>query len=154
MKKRWITGLLAAISSGTVAFAADGADRCAGARDLKLVNGKIVTMDKRNTVVSEVTIQNGNIEAVGKSGKGQLNPCTKIVNLRGRTAIPGIIDNHNHIVLLGMRPGHDIRLETAASIADVQAMIRARVKTVPAGAFITALGDWNIKQFAEKRLPT
>jgi predicted amidohydrolase YtcJ len=33
-------------------------------------------------------------------------------------------------------------------------MIQARVETVPAGAFITALGDWNIKQFAEKRLPT
>ncbi|HEY3826534.1 MAG TPA: amidohydrolase family protein [Bryobacteraceae bacterium] len=53
-----------------------------------------------------------------------------------------------------LRPGHDIRLETAASIADVQAMIRARAATVPAGVFITALGDWNIKQFAEKRVPT
>jgi predicted amidohydrolase YtcJ len=154
MRRRWFTGLLAAIASGTVALAADSADRCAGARDLKLVNGKIVTMDKRNTVVSEVTIQNGNIETVGNSGKARLDPCTKVVNLRGRTAIPGIIDNHNHIVLLGMRPGHDIRLETAVSIADVQAVLRARAKTVPAGAFITTLGDWNIKQFAEKRLPT
>src|SRR5579863_6963138 len=154
MKKKWPAGLLAVMASGTLAFSADSADRCAGARDLKLVNGKIVTMDKRNTVASDVTIQNGHIEAVGSAGKQQLNPCTKLINLRGRTAIPGIIDNHNHIVLLGMRPGHDIRLETAASIADVQAMIQGRVKTVPAGAFITTLGDWNIKQFAEKRLPT
>ncbi len=146
-----VTGLL---SFGTMTFAAGDVDRCAGARDLKLVNGKIVTMDKRNTVVSEVTIQNGRIETAGNSEKHSLNPCTKVINLRGRTAIPGIIDNHNHIVLLGMRPGHDIRLETANSIADVQAMIQARVKTVPAGAFITALGDWNIRQFAEKRLPT
>src|SRR5580658_7454097 len=151
MKQRWSAGLLAVITSGTFAFAADSTDRCAGARDLKLINGKIVTMDKLNSVVSEVTIQNGLVAAAGNS---KLNPCTRVINLRGRTVVPGIIDNHNHIVLLGMRPGHDIRLETAASIADVQAMIRARATTVPAGAFITALGDWNIKQFAEKRLPT
>src|SRR5580698_11089191 len=111
-------------------------------------------MDKRNTVVSEVTIQNGLVATTGNSSKGQLNPCTKTINLRGRTVVPGIIDNHNHIVLLGMRPGHDIRLETATSIADVQAMLKDRAKTVPAGAFITTLGDWNAKQFAEKRAPT
>lgn len=101
-------------------------------------------MEKRSTIASEVTIQNGAITAVGPARRA-LNPCTKTINLRGRTAIPGLIDNHNHIVLLGMRPGHDIRLETASSIADVQSMIRARVKTVPAGAWITALGDWNSK---------
>ena len=83
-----------------------------------------------------------------------MSPCTKTVNLRGRTVVPGLIDNHNHIVLLGMRPGHDVRLETATSIADVQAILKARAKTVPAGAFITTLGDWNAKQFAEKRAPT
>lgn len=153
MKRRLLIGLLAFLSQ-TLAFAAGGTDRCAGARDLRLINGKIVTMDKQNTVVSEVTIQRGLITATGNAPKQQLDPCTKVVNLRGRTVVPGIIDNHNHIVLLGMRPGHDIRLETAASIAEVQAMIRTRATTVPAGAFITALGDWNIKQFAEKRLPT
>jgi predicted amidohydrolase YtcJ len=68
--------------------------------------------------------------------------------------VPGLIDNHNHIVLLGTRPGYDIRLETAASIAEVQAMLAAKAKTVPPGSFITTLGDWNIKQFTEKRLST
>src|ERR1019366_10078335 len=82
------------------------------------------------------------------------NPCTKVIDLGGRTAVPGLIDNHNHFVLLGMRPGHDTRLETAASIPEVQARIQSRVKTVPAGAWITAMGGWNIKQFAEDRFPT
>ena len=68
--------------------------------------------------------------------------------------MPGLIDNHNHIVLLGIRPGYDTRLETAASIQDVQAAIAARAKSVPAGKFITAMGGWNPAQFAEKRLPT
>ena len=128
--------------------------RCAGSRDLHLTNGKIMTMDPKNTVVSEVTIQDGRFTAVGRNGDTRTGPCTRTINLRGRTVTPGLIDNHNHIVLLGIRPGHDTRLETAASIKDVQAAIAARAKSVPAGEFITAMGGWNLAQFAEKRLPT
>ncbi len=127
---------------------------CAGSRDLHLTNGKIVTLDKQNTVVSDVVIQDGKFTAVGKNGDPRTSPCTRTINLRGRTVVPGLIDNHNHIVLLGMRPGYDIRLETAASIADIQAMLKAKAKTVPKGSFITTLGDFNAKQVAEKRLPT
>jgi hypothetical protein len=125
------------------------ADRCDQARDLRITNGKIVTMDARNTVLNSVTIQNGRFVAGGQ----KLSPCTKVINLRGRTAVPGLIDNHNHIVLLGIRPGYDTRLETARSIAEVQELIRSRVRTVPPGAFLTAMGGWNPAQFAEKRLP-
>ncbi len=131
-------------------LAAVAADNCAGSRDLRLVNGKIVTMDARDAVVSSVTIQNGRFDFSG----GKLSPCTKTINLHGRTAVPGLIDNHNHIVLLGIRPGYDTRLETAASIKDIQTAIVARAKSVPAGKFITAMGGWNPAQFAEKRLPT
>src|SRR5204862_1000618 len=127
---------------------------CDGARDLRLVNGKIMTMDVKNAMVSEVTIQNGVFTAVGKRSGGRLSACTKTIDLKGRTAVPGLVDNHNHIVLLGLRPGYDTRLETAASIADAQAMIRARAKTVPAGGFITAMGGWNMAQLNEKRMPT
>jgi predicted amidohydrolase YtcJ len=77
-----------------------------------------------------------------------------VINLDGRTAVPGLVDNHNHFLLLGLRPGHDTRLETAISIADVQAAIRARTKSVKAGQFITAMGGWTAAQFAENRLPT
>jgi hypothetical protein len=130
------------------------ASRCAGSRDLRLTNGKIMTMDPRNPVVSEVIIQEGRFTAVGNKGDTRTSPCTRTINLRGRTVTPGLIDNHNHIVLLGIRPGHDTRLETAASIKDVQAAIAARAKSVPPGEFITAMGGWNVAQFAEKRLPT
>ena len=101
---------------------------CAGARDLRLVNGRIATMDAKNSVVSEVTIQDGRVRGRRPRRSGRLSPCTQVINLRGRTAVPGLVDNHNHIVLLGIRPGHDTRLETAASIADVQAAIKARAK--------------------------
>ena len=117
--------------AGAMPASALGQDRCAGARDLRLVNGRIVTMDARNSIVPEVVIQDGRFETVGRGGNARLSPCTKVIDLRGRTAVPGLIDNHNHIVLLGIRPGHDTRLETAASIADVQAAIRTRVEGRP-----------------------
>jgi predicted amidohydrolase YtcJ len=146
-------GLL--LLGATLPLAALAADNCAGSRDLRLVNGKIVTMsvsngDARNSILHSVTIQRGRFDF----SAGKLSPCTKTIDLHGRTAVPGLIDNHNHIVLLGLRPGYDTRLETAASIKDVQAAIAARAKSVPPGKFITAMGGWNPAQFAEKRLPT
>jgi predicted amidohydrolase YtcJ len=119
-------------------------------RDLRLVNGKIHTMDARNSVVTSATIREGRFA----DSAAKLSPCARTINLRGRTVVPGLVDNHNHFVLLGLRPGHDTRLETAFSVADVQAAIKARARGVPAGEFITAMGGWNPAQFAEKRLPT
>jgi predicted amidohydrolase YtcJ len=110
-------------------------------------------MDAKNPTVTEVTIRDGKFESIGTS-KQKPTPCTQVINLKGATAVPGLIDNHNHIVLLGLRPGYDTRLETASSIADIQALIQARAKSVPAGAFITAMGGWNAAQLKEKRLPT
>jgi hypothetical protein len=129
-------------------------DPCAGARDLRLTNGRIVTMDARGSTFSEVTIQDGRFTAVGPRGGQRLSPCTREINLRGRTVVPGLIDNHNHIVLLGIRPGYHTPLESATSIAEVQATIKARAKSVPSGQFITSMGGWNPVQFAERRLPT
>jgi len=134
----------------TIPLAAFAAGDCSDSRDLRLVNAKIVTMDPRNSVLTSVTVQNGRFDFSG----GKLSPCTKTINLHGRTAVPGLIDNHNHIVLLGLRPGYDTRLETSSSIKEVQAAIAERAKSVPAGKFITAMGGWNPAQFAEKRLPT
>ncbi|HTA45219.1 MAG TPA: amidohydrolase family protein [Bryobacteraceae bacterium] len=134
--------LFARTSSGAI-------DPCADSRNLRLINGQIHTMDRNNSIVSSVTIQNGVFDPANKPA-----PCTKTIDLHGRTAVPGLIDNHNHIVALGLRPGHDTRIETATSIADVQAIISARAKEVPAGEFITAMGGWNPAQFTEKRLPT
>ena len=147
--------LLAGTTMIIPAVARDGDnDRCAGSRELKLVNGKIHTFDARNSIVSSVTIKNGKFAEVGDDGHSDGGPCMQVINLGGRTAIPGLVDNHNHFLLLGLRPGHDTRLETAASIADVQAAIRARTKTVKAGQWITAMGGWNTMQFKENRLPT
>src|SRR5947207_9904752 len=101
------------------------------APDTVFVNGKIHTMDDENTVVSAVSIRDGRFAEVGNPARGRHGPDTKVIDLRGRTVVPGIIDNHNHIVLMGNRPGYHTPLETALSIQDVQRIYAARVATLP-----------------------
>ena len=136
---------MAALTPRTEAASA----RCAGARDLRIVNGRIHTMDAHDTVVSSASIRQGRFVA-----DAEIGPCTRVVDVKGRTVLPGLIDNHNHIVLLGNRPGHDARLENAASIAEVKAVIAARATTVAAGQWITSMGGWTPGQLAENRMPT
>ncbi len=109
-------------------------------------------MDAKDTVVSQVAIKDGRFARVGGLAKLAPGPC--VVDLKGRTVVPGLIDNHNHFILLGERPGHDARLEEAFSVAGVQAAIKARAATVPAGGWVTAMGGWAPLQLAEKRMPT
>ena len=135
--------LIATFSLGARAFAQD-AD-CALGRDLLLVNGRIHTMDSANSVVSIVHVVGNRVAAV--SGRPQRAACTQRIDLRGRTVVPGLIDNHNHIVLLGLRPGHDTRLENADSIAAVLATVAAKTEELPAGQWITSIGGFDINQF-------
>ena len=140
---------------GAPAFAQSTAD-CPLGRDLLLENGKIHTMDARDSVVSSVQIDGNRFAAVG--GRPRAGACTQRIDLKGRTVVPGLIDNHNHVVLLGLRPGHDTRLENATSIAEVLAAIKARTADVPRGEWITSIGGFDINQFtpapAMPRFPT
>jgi len=142
--------LAAALLASSMATGAMAADRCEAG--LTLFNGKIHTMDAKNQVVSQVAIKDGKFVRVGGLAKLPPGPC--VIDLKGKTVVPGLIDNHNHFILLGERPGHDTRLEEAYSVADVQAAVKARAKTVPAGGWLTAMGGWAPLQLAEKRMPT
>jgi len=152
VRARALATMLAVLAS---AAWADSSDRCPNGRDTVLVNGVIYTMDAQNRIVSTVTIHNDKFSAVGHDAGLVDNRCKQVINLNGRTVVPGLVDNHNHILLLGLRPGYHTPLETAASIADIAAIYRARIAAgVPAGQFVTTIGGFNPVQFAEKRLPT
>jgi hypothetical protein len=120
--------------------------------DLILVNGKIHTMDANNRVVSQVLIQNGRFTAVGNNVTAPRG--TRRVDLKGKTAIPGLIDAHNHIVLVGNRPGWHTPLEHVFTIPDAIAALKARSAEVPAGEVIATVGPISAMQFMERRLPT
>ncbi|HKC45502.1 MAG TPA: amidohydrolase family protein, partial [Burkholderiales bacterium] len=124
-------------------------------RELVLVNGRIHTMDDRNSVVSSVTIRNGRFAEVGHGDGGN----ARVIDLRGRTVVPGVIESHTHFVSLANRPGYHVaQWELANNIAEVLALLDARNKAmnamgVPKDQFITAMGAGTPRMFAELRLP-
>src|SRR5690606_2448554 len=113
-------------------------------------------MDSEDRIVSAVHILGDKFAAVG--GSPQPTACTETIDLGGRTAVPGLIDNHNHIVLLGLRPGHGTRLGNAHSIEAGPETLAAKAAEVPAGGWLTSIGGFDINQFVpppgEPRFPT
>src|SRR5262245_16796568 len=92
---------------GAGAAHANGDNSTAPAGDLILVNGRIHTQDARDTVVSVVAIRDGRIVYTGDKesfARKEFTETPRTINLRGHTAVPGIIDCHNHIMLMGNRP--------------------------------------------------
>ena len=122
-----------------------------GGGNLAFINGKIQTMDPNNRVVSQVLIRNGRFAAVGNNAAQGGN--VRTIDLMGKTVIPGIIDAHNHIVLVGNRPGWHTPLEHVFTIPDAIAELKARSVEVPRGEFISTVGPTSAMQFAERRLP-
>jgi predicted amidohydrolase YtcJ len=120
---------------------------------IALVNGKIHTIDAGNNVVETVSIRNGRFVAVGGRSPSA-GRSVRVINLRGRTVVPGLVEPHIHIVSLGNRPGYHTILENTNSIREVQAALAAQRKGVPEGAWITSMGGWHPNQWAEHRHPT
>jgi hypothetical protein len=121
-------------------------------RDVVLVNGRIHTMDDAKRVVSSVRIHDGRFVDVGNAGA---NSSAHVINLRGATVVPGLIESHTHFVSLANRPGYHVaEWELASNVQEVLAMLAARRKDVPPGQFITAMGAGTPRMFAELRMPT
>ena len=120
---------------------------------LVLVNGRIHTMDARNTVARTVSIRNGRFVTVGDTAPGRV-PNARVIDLKGRTVVPGVIEGHVHIVSLANRPGYHTILENTASIREIQEALAARRKEVPQGQWITSMGGWHPNQWTEHRHPT
>ena len=137
---------LAACIAATPAWADDDED-CKAAGSLRLANGKIHTMDKKDSVVSSVLIRNAKFAAVGHRGGDNDEGCARTIDLHGRTVVPGIIDSHNHIILLGLRPGRDTRLENANSIQEALDTLAARAKEAKPNEWVTSIGGFSRNQF-------
>ena len=156
-------GAAAGVAAALPAGPAQAAQPVAGSRgggsaapELTFVNGRIHTMDDDNSVVSSVAIRDGRFVAVGNAANP--GPGSNVVNLHGRTVVPGIIESHTHFVSLANRPGYHVaQWELASNVAGVLALLAARRAAqpeVPPGQFITAMGAGTPRMFAELRLPT
>jgi len=115
------------------------------AADLVIINGKIVTVDKKFSIVQAVATKDGKIIAVGKNEdiKELAGKNTKVLDLKGKTVLPGINDSHIHAVAYwGTRPplAVDIGFPTVRSISDIVKAVGEKVKTLQPGEWIQGWG--------------
>ena len=127
------------------------------AEALLITNARIHTMDGSSRVVEEALIENGRFVDVGR--KVDRSGRVRVIDAGGRTVIPGIIDAHNHIVLVGNRPGWHIGMEHVFTIPEAIALYSAfagklDADGIPIEQFVTTIGPISAMQFAEQRLPT
>ncbi|KON29413.1 hypothetical protein AC482_06555 [miscellaneous Crenarchaeota group-15 archaeon DG-45] len=126
--------------------------------DLVLSNGKIVTVDEGESIAEAVAVKFGRILAVGSNDEIErlVGDGTEVIDLGGRTVIPGLIDSHCHMASSGKLRMLTVDLSEEAgvkSIADIQARIAERARATPRGQWIIGMQEDDAK-LAEKRHPT
>ncbi|QBE64519.1 amidohydrolase [Pseudoduganella lutea] len=123
---------------------------------LILTNGRFHTADKSNPVATAVAIADGKFLAVGTTEEvmRQAAPDAQVIDLNGRTVIPGLNDSHLHLIRGGLNYNLELRWEGVPSLADALRMLKEQALRTPTPQWVRVVGGWNEFQFAEKRLPT
>ena len=116
-----------------------------------LVNGKIVTVDDRFSVRQAVAIDGERVAAVGSDAavRAQAGPHATVIDLGGKTVIPGLIDNHNHFVRATEHA--EVRLEGVRTRAAALDLLRRRAAVLRPGQWLLTLGGWHEDQWEGDR---
>jgi predicted amidohydrolase YtcJ len=124
--------------------------------DTILVNGKVITLDGRSSVAQGIAIRDGRILETGANEdiRKQADAHTKVVDLGGRTVIPGLLDSHIHALRAGLTYSVELSWIGVPSLAKGLELIREAARTAKPGTWIKIGGGWTELQFAEKRGPT
>ncbi|CAB3628743.1 amidohydrolase [Achromobacter pestifer] len=128
----------------------------APAPDLILHQGRFTTLDPARPTADAVAIKDGRFTRVGAAADvlPLAGPATRVIGLNGRSALPGLIDNHLHIIRGGLNYNLELRWDGVTSLADAMGMLRRQVAITPAPQWVRVVGGFTEHQFAEKRLPT
>ncbi|MES2941849.1 MAG: amidohydrolase [Pseudomonadota bacterium] len=124
--------------------------------DLILHRGLFTTLDRANPTASAVAISNGRFTHVGPDHEVMplAGPDTRVIDMRGRRVLPGLIDNHLHIIRGGLNFNLELRWDGVRSLADAMGMLKRQVAITPAPQWVRVVGGFTEHQFIEKRLPT
>jgi predicted amidohydrolase YtcJ len=124
--------------------------------DLVLRNGGFTTLDRSNPAATAVAITGGVFTAVGRDSDvmQSVGPDTRIIDLAGRRVLPGLIDNHLHIIRGGLNYNLELRWDGVRSLADAMAMLKRQVAITPPPQWVRVVGGFTAHQFVEERLPT
>ncbi len=152
---RWISAALLATTAvipGVAGAQAQAAPASAPApapavesyADLIFTGGKVVTVDSADRITDSVAVRGNRIVAVGDVA-GWRGPQTRIIDLKGRTLLPGFIDAHSHVAGMANVEANHINIQVPP-LRDANAIIdtlRAAAKTKPAGAWLIGQGTYN-----------
>jgi len=142
---------LAGFGLGLALLAASGQAPAQTNVDTVVTNGKILTVDATFAVVQALAIDRGRIVARGTDAEmaRYAGPKTKVIDVKGATVIPGLIDNHFHFTR-GVQTWHQqVRFEGVDSRRHALALLAAKTKTLQPGDWIMVQGGWTPRQFAD-----
>ncbi len=124
--------------------------------DLVLMNGRIATQDERRSFAQAVAIQDGRFASVGSSEQimALRGTKTEMIDLGGRTVIPGLNDSHMHPIRGGLNYNMELRWDDVPSLADALRMLKEQVARTPPPQWVRVVGGWTEFQFAERRMPS
>jgi predicted amidohydrolase YtcJ len=121
--------------------------------DTIYLNGKIVTVDDYFSIAEAVAVRGNTIQAVGSNQEisSLKGDATLVVDLQGRTVMPGLIDNHNHVVRATEYWPNDARLDGVTSRSKALEVLKAKADELPPGEWLMSLGGWAESQFSDSR---
>ncbi len=132
-----------------ISVASGGVLRAQQLADTILLSGKIVTVDDFFSIQEAVAIRGERIAAVGSDDeiRALAGPDARFVDLGGRTVVPGLIDNHNHVIRATEYWPNEARLDGVTSRLEVLARLEAKANSLPEGEWLMSLGGWSEYQF-------
>ncbi len=124
--------------------------------DLILHHGLFTTLDRSNPAASAVAIKDGRFLHVGFEAEvmALAGPETKLIDLKGKRVLPGLIDNHLHIIRGGLNFNMELRWDGVRSLSDAMNMLKLQVAVTPPPQWVRVVGGFTEHQFVERRLPT
>src|ERR1700730_4312522 len=123
--------------------------------DTILFNGKILTVDKDFSTQQALAIGHGQVLASGTSAamKKLAGDKARLIDLGGRTVIPGLTDGHIHGIRAALTFGTEVNWIGVPSLKQALEKVREAGKVQKPGSWIVVAGGWTEEQFAEKRRP-
>jgi predicted amidohydrolase YtcJ len=121
-----------------------------------LLNGKILTVDPKFSTAEAVLIRDGRIAATGSSAdlRKMAGKDARVIDLQGRTVIPGLIDSHMHAIRAALSFSTEVNWIGTRSLTEALDRIRQASHTMAPGTWLIVAGGWNVQQFSENRRPT